>query len=172
MKTIVLVGFPGSGKSTVGRRLASRLSMPFYDTDSYFEQKYRISIPDFFSKYGEEFFRTCEYSVLKELLALPPCVISTGGGTPCFFDSMSLINESSLSVYIKLSPKSLYERILHSKKARPLMTGKSQEELFSYVEETLEKREAFYQKAVVCVKGEDIQLDGLLDLIQDFLKNG
>ena len=166
MKTIVLVGFPGSGKSTVGKRLASRLSLPFFDTDSYFSQKYRISIPDFFLKYGEDFFRICENSVLKELLQLPPCVISAGGGTPCYFGAMELMNSSAITVYLKLSPKSLLDRLSHSKKERPLLMGKTPEELSEYIENTLLQREVFYQQALLSVKGENMDLDMLIEKIQ------
>ena len=169
MKTIVLVGFPGSGKSTIGRRLSARLSFPFYDTDSYFEEKYHITISDFFTKYGEEFFRICEHQVLTELLSLPPCVIATGGGTPCFFDSMSLIQSSDLSVYIKLSSKSLSDRLLHSKKVRPLLLGKSPEQLMAYIDEILPQRELYYSQAEICVKGENIDVSVLVDSVQKLL---
>ena len=171
MRTIVLVGFPGSGKSTVGKKLSLRLSLPFYDMDSYFSKKYHVSIPDFFSKYGEDFFRICENSVLKELLSFPPCVIATGGGTPCFFDSMALINESALSLYIELSQKSLVDRLLHSKKTRPLVNGKTTEELITYVGETLAKREPFYRQAQVCVKGENLQMAELLAVVYPFFES-
>lgn len=166
MRTIVLVGFPGSGKSTVGKRLASRLLLPFYDTDFYFSQKYHISIPDFFSKYGEEFFRICENAILKELLQFPPCVISVGGGTPCHFDSMELMNGSAVTVYLKLSPKSLFERLLYSKKERPLLVGKSPEALMAYIEETLPRREFYYNQAQICVKGENMNVSALVEQLQ------
>ena len=169
MRTIVLVGFPGSGKSTVGRRLASRLSLPFFDTDSFFEEKYHISISDFFTKYGEDFFRICEHQVLMELLSMSPCVIATGGGMPCHLDSMRLINSSALSIYIKLSPKSLFNRLLHSKKIRPLLSGKSSEELFAYIEEVLPQREVFYNQAELCVKGENVDVNELVDSLQRLL---
>ena len=164
-----MVGFPGSGKSTVGKRLAARLSLPFYDTDFFFSQKYRISIPDFFSKYGEEFFRICENTVLKELLQFPPCVISVGGGTPCHFNAMELMNASAVTVYLKLSSRSLFERLLHSKKERPLVIGKSPEALIAYIEETLPMREVFYEKAKVCVKGDNIDTDTLIEKLQHLL---
>ena len=169
MRTIVLLGFPGSGKSTVGKRLSTRLSLPFYDTDLYFSQKYHISISDFFSKYGEDFFRICENSVLKELLQLPPCVISVGGGTPCFYNAMELLNESAVTVYLKLSPKSLCDRIFHSKKERPLTAGKTKEELMAYIESTLPQREVFYEKAQVCIKGENLDVDALVEMLQQLL---
>lgn len=166
MRTIVLVGFPGSGKSTVGKRLALRLSLPFYDTDFFFSQKYHISIPDFFAKYGEKNFRICENAVLKELLQLPPCVISVGGGTPCHFNSMDLMNESAITVYLKLSSKSLFDRLSHSKKERPLVVGKSPDALLEYIEETLPQREVFYNQARICVKGESMDVAALVEMLQ------
>ena len=169
MRTIILVGFPGSGKSTVGKRLAARLSLPFYDTDVYFSQKYHISIPDFFSKYGEDFFRICENSVLKELLQFPPCVISVGGGTPCHLNSMELMNASAVTVYLKLSQKSLFERLSHSKKERPLIVGKSPEVLMAYIEETLPQREVFYSQAQICVKGENMNVATLVEQLQQMV---
>lgn len=167
MERIVIVGFPGAGKSSVGRRLAARLNWRFVDTDSYFESKYHITIPDFFTKYGEEFFRICEKSVLEEVLKMTQVVISTGGGTPCFFDNMSLIISSSRAVYLKLSPKSLTTRLALSHKMRPLVTGKSLEEITEYVEKTLVEREVFYARAQVTIKGESLVLDNLLTLLGD-----
>lgn len=169
MRTIILVGFPGSGKSTVGKRLASRLSLPFYDTDSCFSQKYHISISDFFSKYGEEYFRICENSVLKELLQLSPCVISVGGGTPCHFNAMELMNSAAVTVYLKLSPVSLLERLSHSKKERPLLMGKTLEKIMEYIETTLPQREVYYQQAKICVKGESLDINALIETLQHFV---
>ena len=166
MRTIILVGFPGSGKSTVGKRLASRLSLPFYDTDFCFSQKFHISIPEFFLKYGEEFFRICENEVLKELLQLPPCVISVGGGTPCHRSAMNLMNERAVTIYLKMSTQSLFDRLSHSKKERPLIAGKSSEALMEYIEKTLAQREFFYNQAQICVKGENINVDALVETLR------
>lgn len=167
MERIVIVGFPGAGKSSIGRRLAARLNWHFVDTDSYFETKYHISIPDFFAKYGEDFFRICEANVLKEVLKMKQVVISTGGGMPCFFDNMSLIVSSSRAVYLKLSPKSLATRLALSHKMRPLVMGKSLEEITEYVEKTLVEREVFYSRAQITMKGESLVLDDLLALLRD-----
>ncbi|MCQ2279231.1 MAG: shikimate kinase [Bacteroidales bacterium] len=167
MERIVIVGFPGAGKSSVGRRLAARLNWNFVDTDTYFESKYHISIPDFFSKYGEDFFRISEATVLKEVLKLSHVVISTGGGMPCFFENMDLIVSSSCAVYLKLSPKSLATRLAVSHKVRPLVTGNGLEEITEYVEKTLVEREVFYSRAQITVKGESLVLDDLLALLRD-----
>ncbi len=163
---IVLVGFPGSGKTTIAKKLASRLHYDFVDSDSFFESKYHISIPDFFKKFGEEIFRKTEHLILEELLLLNNVVISTGGGTPCFLDNMTLIKDNSFSIYIKMSPLSLTDRLLNSKKNRPLIQNKTPEELELFVNETLVKRELFYNQADREIKGESIDLDQLVSLVR------
>ena len=97
---IILVGFPGSGKSTIAKKIANRLHYQFVDMDHLFESKYKLSIPDFFKKYGEEVFRKSEHVLLKEVIQQEKVVISTGGGTPCFHGNMELIMENGFSIYI------------------------------------------------------------------------
>jgi shikimate kinase len=96
-KPVYLIGFMGSGKTTVGRKLAKKLDHPFIDLDETIENRYRISIPTIFSKYDEKVFRKIEHETLKSLLHLQNHVISTGGGTPCFFNNIDLINENGIS---------------------------------------------------------------------------
>lgn len=167
MSRIVLIGFPGSGKSIVGRKLASKLQCSFFDLDQEIERKYKISIEHFFQKYEEENFRLCERQVLLELLQQSNCIISTGGGTPCFFDNLSLILSSSFTIYIQLSPQSLFHRLTQAHKVRPLLKGKSEEELLNYIESELAKREKFYEQAHLVFKGEDVNLDLLVSEIKD-----
>lgn len=161
MKPIVLIGFSGSGKSTLGKRLAACLGLPFYDLDSELEKRYSISIMTFFQKYGENAFRICERCLFFELLGRGESVISTGGGTPCFFDTMDIIEERAFSIYIKLSPKSLCNRLLNSKRKRPLLLGKSETELMAYIDQTLFSREKFYSRANLVLKGEDLSAKDL-----------
>lgn len=166
MDKIIIVGFAGAGKSTVGRRLASRLKWQFFDTDTFIERKYHLSIPDFFEKYGEEAFRICEQSALRELLKEQRAVIATGGGTPCFFHNMDEMLEKAFVVYVKLSPQSLFIRLRDSHKERPLTVGKSEEELLQYVQTTLAERENDYGRAHLVVKGENLLLNELVEKLQ------
>ena len=144
---IVLIGFPGSGKSTLGRRLAEQLGMEFIDLDHYIEVKYHTAIPLLFQKYGEPAFRALEYAALCEVLAMDGVVIATGGGAPCHGDAMAKINARARSIYLKLTEDQLVERLLHSKKKRPLTDHLSDPELRVYVHETLALREPYYLQA-------------------------
>lgn len=167
MDKIFIVGFSGAGKSTVGKRLASRLGWQFYDTDAFIESKYHLSIPDFFEKYGENAFRICEKAALKELLHEQQAVIATGGGTPCFFDNMDEMLQHGFVVYLKLSAPSLFTRLQQSHKARPLTIGKNDAQLLEYIETTLQFRETYYNKAHLTMKGENLSLPSLLEIVKE-----
>ena len=147
MNTLVLIGFPGSGKSTVGRRLAAKLGVAFIDLDLYIEEKYHTAVPLLFQKYGEPAFRALEYAALCEVLAKDDVVIATGGGTPCHGDAMAKINARAQSIYLQLTEEQLVERLLHSKKKRPLTNSLAEPDLRAYVHETLAKREPYYRQA-------------------------
>ena len=147
MNRIVLIGFPGSGKSTVGRRLARKLGVAFIDLDLYIEEKYHTAVPLLFQKYGEPAFRALEYAALCEVLANDDVVIATGGGTPCHGDAMDRINARAESIYLRLSEEQLVERLRHSKKKRPLTDSLTLPALRQYVHDTLAEREPFYLKA-------------------------
>ena len=145
--TTVLIGFPGSGKSTVGRQLAERFGMEFIDLDLFIEEKYHTAIPLLFEKYGEAAFRTLEYAALREVLERENVVIATGGGAPCHGDAMDQINAHAQSIYLRLSEDQLVERLRHSKKKRPLTDSLSLPALRQYVHDTLTLREPYYLKA-------------------------
>jgi shikimate kinase len=117
------------------------------------EDKYHISVYDCFSKYGEETFRKLEYRILVEALQQDNVVIATGGGAPCSFDAMKLINDTAFSVYIELPPKTLAQRLLHAKVPRPLTKNKTEAELLAFVTEELSVRAPIYKQAHLTVGG-------------------
>lgn len=158
---VILVGFPGCGKSSAGKKLAARIGCDFVDLDDAFEETYHVSIPVFFAKYSETAFRSCERKVLLDNLQRDNVVISSGGGTPCFSDNMQLMKDSGVVVYIKMASASLFDRLSHAKRIRPLVQNKTSEELRAYIETNLPLRESFYQQAHLTVKGESIDIDGL-----------
>lgn len=163
---VILVGFPGCGKSSVGKKLAAKLGYGFVDLDEAFEEEYHISIPDFFQKYNETAFRSCERKVLINKLQLDNVVISSGGGTPCFSDNMQLMKDSGIVVYIKMAPASLFDRLSHAKRPRPLVQNKTPEELQQYIDNTLPLREFVYQQAHFTVKGESIDIEALCEKVR------
>lgn len=162
---IILVGFPGCGKSSVGKKLAAKLGYGFVDLDEAFEEEYRISIPVFFQKYNEPAFRSCERKVLLDKLQLDNVVISSGGGTPCFSSNMDTMKQLGIVVYIKMAPASLFDRLSHAKRMRPLVQNKTPEELWAYIDTTLPLREPIYQQAHLTVKGESIDIEVLCEKV-------
>lgn len=158
----------GCGKTTIGKKLSRILHCTFIDTDTLFEKENNITVFDFFAKEGEDKFREIEHRLLvKTLKENDNAIISTGGGTPCYYDNMELINKSSLSIYIKMSVQSLTVRLLYSYKKRPLIEELEEEtDLKHYIEQTLNIREPFYNKARYTVKGESVNMDELVSLIK------
>lgn len=144
---IFLTGYMGSGKTTVGKQLARKLNLQFIDMDMFIENRYRKSVSAIFEEKGEAAFREIERRALLELLDFENVVISTGGGTPCFFDNMDLMNQSGITVYLKVSIDELAERLKTKKQKRPLIKDKDSEEMKNYISVNLEKREQFYNRA-------------------------
>ena len=147
MRRIILVGYMGSGKTTVGKALSKETGMMFYDLDWYIESRMRKTVSEIFAERGEEAFRKIEYNMLHEVAEFEDVIISCGGGTPCFFDNMDYLNQQGDVVYLKATPETLYKHLLMAKVERPLLKGKSPEELIAYITEHLKEREPFYQKA-------------------------
>ena len=149
MPRIYIVGFMGSGKSFTGKRLASRLAYAFTDIDILFEEKYHFTIPDFFEKFGEEAFRKLERDLLLSTDNLENTVISTGGGTPCFFNNMDYIKENGISIYLRMPPEKILARLKQSKKPRPLVKSLQGENLLARIKELLAQREKFYLQSSI-----------------------
>jgi shikimate kinase len=166
MNKIYLVGYMGAGKTTTARRLAQRLGWDVVDTDDLFEEKYKISVCDFFNKYDEDLYRKLEAEVLKSTESMEHVVISTGGGTACYFDNMDWMNQHGATVFLRISQKAVVDRLLHAKRKRPLSIGKSEEELTVFVEQHYTSRLPFYEQARITVKSEDLDLDDLVRQIE------
>lgn len=149
MKSIFLVGFMGSGKTTIGKALADELGFQHFDLDVFIENKYHKTIAQIFSELGEKEFRRLEQMALMEVVDFEQCVISTGGGTPCFFDNMEQINAHGISFYLESDSDVLAERLFYKGCRRPLLAGKNKAELKNYIEQTIAKRLPFYQQAQV-----------------------
>ncbi len=147
MTRIILIGYMGAGKTTIGKALAQELGVPFYDLDWYIETRMRRTIKQIFDEKGEEGFRRIEHNMLHEVAEFENVVVSCGGGTPCFYDNIDYMNSQAQVVYLKASPEVLYEHLQMGHRVRPLLLGKSPDEVRTFIGEQLAQREAFYSKA-------------------------
>ena len=147
MRRIILIGYMGAGKTTVGKALSKAMGLQFYDLDWYIESRMRKTVPQIFAERGEEGFRLIEHNMLHEVAELEDVIVSCGGGTPCFFDNMHYLNGQGETIYLKADPEVLYKHLLMGKIERPLLKNKTPEQLIDFIKEQLEKREPFYTKA-------------------------
>lgn len=147
MKRIILIGYMGSGKTTVGRQLAKTLGLQFYDLDWYIEMRYHKKVAEIFEEQGEMHFRDLEQRMLHEVAEFEDVVISCGGGTPCFADNIQYMNQQAETVYLKATPEVLAMHLSMGRTVRPLIVGKKDEELLQYIKESLEVREPYYSQA-------------------------
>lgn len=162
---IFLVGFMGSGKTTIGRKLSQRLGFTFIDQDDLIEETAGMTIPEIFSKEGEDGFRNREHQAIKELLSRDNVVVATGGGAPCFFNNMQLYNQNGITIYLKMPPAALASRLKDSATERPLIKNKSESELISYIQNTLEERKPYYEQATYTIKGIHLQVTDVIKIV-------
>jgi len=162
---IFLIGFMGSGKSTLGSKLARKVGFDYIDMDQLIEETAGMTIPGIFNEHGEQVFRKWEHNILLELCERENVVVSTGGGAPCHNDMIRIMNDHGCTVYIKLPPDALKDRLLNSKTERPLIKGKSESELLEFISSLLAEREKFYRQAMYTVNGVNLQLEELINLL-------
>ncbi len=162
---IYLLGFMGSGKSSLGKRLAKKLDCLFVDLDDEVKRLAGRPIDEIFMMFGEDYFRQLEQQALHKTLLLNRAVIATGGGTPCFFDNMAFINNHGTSVYLRMSPGSLASRLTNAQKKRPLIQNLSQANLPAFIESKLKEREVYYMQSKCIIKGETVKADQVISLV-------
>lgn len=147
MKRIYLTGFMGSGKTHTGRLLATGLGLPFLDLDEVIEAAAGKSISEIFADEGEDAFRELEAEALRRTAALPPSLVSTGGGAPCFHGNMDWMNRNGLTVFLDPPLGVLLQRLETGRAHRPVLQPAG--ELASFVAQKLASRRHYYEKAEI-----------------------
>lgn len=163
---IFLVGYMGCGKSRMGKKLSSKLDRPFIDLDDLIQAKQQATIPEIFANSGESGFREIERDTLQKSAIADNAIISTGGGAPCFFDNMEWMNKNGLTVFIDPPEKVLADRLINAKAERPLIKGKSYEELLAFIHEKLAERRPFYDQAKIKLKGVDLAVEEVIEALE------
>ena len=147
----------GCGKSYVGRNLAPLLNFDYVDVDKYIEEKEGLTVKEIFEQKGEDYFRQQEKNFIQQLDSEENLVVSTGGGAPCFFDNMDVMNEKGLTIYLNRNKEKTIWRLLKGQYKRPLIANLSPKELEAFYDERLESRKPFYEKAKLHVGDADVE---------------
>ncbi len=163
---IYLIGYMGSGKTTLGRKLAEHSGLQFIDMDHYIEERNRKTVAHIFANEGEDSFRRKEQKALEELSEFTNVVIATGGGAPCFFDNIQLMNKTGKTIFLNIDSDIIAKRLSESKTERPLIKGKQEDELISFINESLKKRNEFYLQAQYHVTDPDITPADIMKIIE------
>ncbi len=157
----------GCGKSKLGKSVAHKFNRSFIDLDELIELKNQMTIPQLFSAVGEQGFREKERDVLQNAAFAKEVIIATGGGAPCFFDNMEWMNDNGITVFIDSPVKVLANRLINARVERPLIKGKSYEDLVEYIKAKLIERRPFYEQAQIILKGIDLNADILIQALEE-----
>ena len=164
---VYLIGYMASGKSLLGKELSELTGYPNVDLDDIFEERYRISVNDFFEKYDEISFRRLEQELLLETESLPNAIVSTGGGAPCFFRNMEFMKINGVSIYLRVNARILADRLQNVKRKRPLLKKVEPGEMEVIIRKHLEEREPFYLQADHVIESQKVEPEFILKLIPE-----
>ena len=157
MKPLFLIGYMASGKTTFGRALAKTLGVNFIDLDDYIKESEKATIPEIFSRIGEDGFRRLEYAAMRHVGDLEDVVVACGGGTACFFDNMEYMNTKGISVWLNASEDVLADRLEEDNSSRPLMKGKQREEIKETISRQLAVRKPYYEKCSIIFNSDRLE---------------
>jgi len=156
---IFLLGFMGSGKSTIGKKLASKMNLKFVDLDGFIEAEMDCSVEDAFALQGEKYFREQEEKALIKMSKQDDFVVALGGGTPCCASNFSVIKSTGISVYLQMEKVDLYNRLAANRGNRPLLYSLNENELEAYISSTLDVREEYYNQADIVISAKDFNAE-------------
>lgn len=157
MQPVFITGYMASGKTTFGRALARATGRRFIDLDFYIEQRFRRTISRIFAEEGEERFRNMESAMLRETGEFEDVVIACGGGTPCFHGNMDYMLGRGVVIFLETSRERIAARIMANNSRRPLMAGKSAEEITAAIADGLAGRLPHYRRAHITYSGENLE---------------
>ncbi|MFT3746844.1 MAG: shikimate kinase [Agriterribacter sp.] len=166
---IFLLGYMGAGKTYWGKLWAARHGMDFFDLDHEIEQNAGMTIREMFEKHGESFFREKEKEALHQFENRNDFILSTGGGTPCFFDNIQWMNDKGITIYLNASIQVIAERLLKEKDHRPLIKNLTNEELIPFIENNINKRNKFYTQSGVILNTEAIAEDTFEQIMRKYV---
>ena len=149
---IYLVGFMGSGKSTLGRAVAQHYEVPFFGTDEEIEKREEMSVYDIFTDKGELYFRELENEILKATTADSKLIVATGGGLPCHDNNMDFILQHGISIYLEWSIAKIITNLRQEVSTRPILAGFAPEHRERNIEALFNQRIPFYEKAALTIE--------------------
>ena len=169
-KNIILVGFMGVGKTTLGKKMAHKLNYQFVDTDHIIESKENLSVNEIFQSRGEDYFRQLEDELISHL-PKENTVIATGGGLPCRDNNLQRLNGLGITIYLKRPSKELFARLKQNKDKRPLIANLTDDQLERFIEEKLEEREVFYNQCHIIADRDNQFPDVIISFVENFMNN-
>ncbi len=152
----------GAGKTTLGRKLAETLNIPFFDSDQEIEKESYMKIQDLFEQHGELFFREKEKEFIQSLFQKTNFVLATGGGLPCFNNQMNELNSLGTTVYLNNSVEIIIQRLLNDNQHRPLIKDLTEKELREFISVKMKDREPTYLRSKLVLQESDQQVDALI----------
>ena len=165
---IYLIGYMGSGKTTIGKHLSKKLNMPFIDTDKLIESESKKSINCIFHEFGEDYFRELEYKLIRR--NMKPHVIACGGGLPIYNNNIEYINKNGVSIYLKCSIDILFNR-LNNNLERPILKNLTDFDLIQKISTQLLEREKLYNNAKFKVNVSNKDIESILREINSFISS-
>lgn len=156
----------GVGKTSIGKKLANKLDVQFLDTDELLEQQFGMTIAEFFAENGENAFRFAEKELLNEF-DFKNAIVATGGGLPCFNENMETMNSKGITIFLDRPAKELQQRLMNSKKQRPLIKSLNNNELLRFIEVKLKERLPFYERAKITLDRNSQSIDEIIKRVSE-----
>jgi len=157
MTRIFLIGYMGAGKTTLGKAFAREMNLSFVDQDWYIEERFHKTVQEILRRGENKASESLERQMLHEIAEFEDVVISTGGGAPCFYDNMEFMNQKGETVFLNVAPDVLFSRLKIASQNRPILRGKTNEELKAFIAKALEKRAPFYSKAKYIFNADELE---------------